>query len=244
MPPKKKGGRNKRRGRKSIASIAKSVALAVIKKQADATYCTQLFGSYNSNGSINTVLPVNPGHTHGYVIEFPQIELADDIEKLGDPGYRKDEIVTLNGIKFRLRFRLPSNVDYANLSVYLAKVNTAGVTSVAYSTPDFQCILRNSLGEPMLIKRKILWSKTFKMAHSSLQGVDDKTMYVSRDIEYYHKFDTPFKLKFAGTDGDAWLSNRFQFVVKADYDPEVTGSIPASKLVSLVGSVVTYYRDL
>lgn len=240
MPRKPKKYTKKKRSNlnKKIYRIAKKVATNVNVQLADPLWSHLQLGTYTDlTGQYSQPQEVAPGPNNGMIFEFPRISQPQNLQDLGNPSTRADTMILINGIKLRLRFTIPPNIETAFINVYLYYCEDDSATARMFPCPDQTTMVRalNQNWKEAKEKLKILETRKIYI------NANDKNTCPVKDVNIYYKPKRPWKFEFSGPQFTDWLNGRFGFAVLASYQYALN-PLPAED-VSFVGSVITYYRD-
>lgn len=230
---------------KAVYKIATQAAHNVLKKEADPNWQKQEYGSYDTaTGQWSNAIEIVPGPDNGYIDDsLPKILLPAELDDLGLPGTRKDQMVDITGISCRLRVFIPHSLKGVKLVVYLAQDKTGVALTKLFNTPDQVTMLRETdairsdLAQINILQQKVVQIRALPT------GANNPATEIFKDISLWHKFKTPFKLKFTGDGTTDYLNRRFCFCVKASYQFPTDPNYQDDR-ISFVGHVTTYYRDL
>lgn len=238
--PKKQRYRRRQRRSTGLNSKIKKVCAKMIIQKSDPNYEQNFFGTIDSNGSMITAVALNPGQDNGLVTECPQVQIPTDLDQSGQPSYRKDLGIILTGLRVQLRFIQNPAVDYSYHTIYIAQ---ALKTLVAgnYIAPDQRSMIRGTAFYPDLKDRKILWSKTIKIAPAFV-NTSLASVVVARVVDKFIKFPNGLKISYDGEHANDYVDKRIQVVIKSSYDDYSAGNTDTHVLVN--GSITSYYRDI
>lgn len=232
---KKKNYKRKGKGTKRIYQIAKKVAKNVMIKQEDPLFVQKQYGAYApATGQWSAVTNIKPGPILGVYDEFVEIKQINNVAQSGLPGYRKDNEILVTGVRVQLRFILPQSIPTAWINIYLSFNRDESLLTTDYPTPDQVTMLRKDSNtqssQNQLTMLKVI---SMKMSNDQIGFAKEKL------IKFYHKFKNPIKLRYTGPNAIDLLNRRLALAIKTSYQlPN-----PAAYL-NMVGSVITYYRDL
>lgn len=247
--------RRKRRGKKTRASSskawkrAKAAVSAVLKKAAQPLYVRKVYGNYNdANGQFETQVSIASGPDGGYIdTNQPLIAVPSTTAGAGMPGSRKDNEISITGIKCSFRFELPQNVSQCKVKAYLfldkdgkrRMDESDPLYPVQFKAPDEFYMLRDEPDTRANMHNiHIIKSREFKIrSNPNSSGTNQSRTF--RDMNLWWKpKGTGFKFKYVGDAADEYLNRCFGICIKTSFPDNAAGD-----QLTFGGVVTTYYRD-